>query len=148
MHLRQRAILAGGAVLALTIGVGAGLLAVAPVNNAMAHAPSLMAKAEILPAAEAPAPAPTAPPEPAPIAVAAYAEPASVPRTQRPQYAQQAGRDDPAAIAWPDERAAPAPVDEPQRDEAEGPRDVTYPPSPPPYAQPYDGPPTYGPGWW
>ena len=142
MHFRQRAILAGGAVLALTIGVGAGLLAVAPVNNAMAHAPSLMAKPEILPAAEAPAPTPAASPEPAPIAVVAYAQPAAVPRAQHPQYAQQAARDDPAAIAWPDERAAPAPVDEPQRDEAEGPRDAAYPP-PPPYAQPDDN----GPSW-
>jgi hypothetical protein len=144
MNVRQPAILAGGAVLALTIGVGAGVLAVAPVNRAVTRGPGLTAKADLLPAAEAPAATPAAQ---APIAVAASAQPAEVRRAEHVQYAQQAARDDQAAIAWPDERSAPAPADEPQGAEEDRAREAPY-PTPPPDSQPDDrDPPAYGPGW-
>jgi hypothetical protein len=143
MNIRRPAILAGGAALALAIGLGAGVLAVAPVNKAVAHAPGLTAKADFLPAAEAPAATPAAQ---APVAVAAYAQPAEVRRAEHVQYAQQAAGDDQAAIASPDERVASAPAHQPQGAEEDGVRDVPYPPPPPSDAQPDDhGPLAYGP---
>ena len=148
MNIRRRAILAGGAALALAVGIGAGVMAVSPVNKAVAHAPGLTAQADVLPAAEAsmPTPAVTPPAAPASMPVAAYAEPAEAERAQPPQYAQQVARDDPAAIAWPDTKAAPAPVDESQGPEVDGVRDVFYPPPPPPDASPAEsGSPADGP---
>jgi hypothetical protein len=127
MHIRKPAILAGGAALALVVGLGSGLLAVSPVDRAVAHAPGLASKADLLPAPEAAGPTQSAP---AAAPMRAYAQ--RFPQAS-PQYAQQAAHDEPAAIAWPDERAAPAPVDEPQPDE-NGTRDVAYPPASPPYA--------------
>jgi hypothetical protein len=128
-------ILAGGATLALLVGLGFGALAVAPVSRAVAHAPSLTVKPAFLPAAEAPGPAPAL----------AHVQPAKARSHPYPQYAQQAARDDPATIVWSDERAAPAPRDQPQADYDEtGTRDVPYPPPPPdadgPPTSPLDGP--------
>jgi hypothetical protein len=145
MQVKQPVILAGGAALALTIGIGFGFLAVAPVSKAVAHAPGLTAKVDLLPAAEAQLPAAT-PPTSRPIAAAAYPEPVLVPRarnTQEVQYAQQAARDDLADVAWPDEKVAPAPRDEPQDVDEDGPREMPSRPPPPPYA--YGPPGGYGP---